>query len=72
MIKNKRFYIGVSSFIVWIVAILFFHQDPVRLATGLTLIVTPYIAGETFRPSGTKSESTTDKTITSSKTTNLE
>jgi hypothetical protein len=57
---------------VWIVAILFFHQDPVRLATGITLIVTPYIAGETFRPSGTKSEIISDKTVTSSKTVNTE
>jgi hypothetical protein len=54
MIKNKRFWIGTGSFVVWLVAVLFFKQDCVRFATGITLIVTPYIAGETFRPSGTK------------------
>ena len=70
--KSKRFWIGIGSFAVWIIAILFFKQDPVRLATGITLIVTPYIAGETFRPSGTKQETTKDKTFISSKTTNLE
>ena len=51
MIKSKRFWLGIGSFIVWLVAVLFFKQDPVRFASGITFIITPYIAGETFRPS---------------------
>jgi hypothetical protein len=51
MVKSKRFWLGIGSFIVWLVAVLFFKQDPVRFASGITFIITPYIAGETFRPS---------------------
>ena len=72
MIKSKRFWLGLGSFIVWFIAVLFFKQDPLKFASGITLIVTPYIAGETFRPSGMKQETTSDKTVTTSKTTNTE
>ena len=51
MIKSKRFWLGVMSFVVWLVAVLFFKQEPVKFASGITFIITPYIAGETFRPS---------------------
>lgn len=57
MIKSKRFWIESLSFVVWLIAVLFFKQDPMRFASGITLIITPYIAGETFRPSSGQNKS---------------
>jgi hypothetical protein len=51
MIKSKRFWLGIGSFVVWLIAVLFFKQNPVSFASGITLVVTPYIVGETWRPS---------------------
>jgi hypothetical protein len=57
MIKSKRFWLGIGSFVVWLIAVLFFKQDPVKFASGITFIITPYIVGETFRPSSAAAQS---------------
>jgi hypothetical protein len=51
MIKSKRFWVLIVSSIVWIIAVVFFDQNAVHFAEGITLMTAPYLAAETFRQS---------------------
>jgi hypothetical protein len=51
MIKSKRFWVLTISSLVWIIAVVFFSQDAVHFGEGLALMVAPYLAAETVRPS---------------------
>lgn len=51
MIKSKRFWVLTAGALVWLIGVFFFSQDAVHFAEAEALIIAPYLAAETFRPS---------------------
>lgn len=54
LLLSKRFISFFVSLIVWIVLLLATDQDPISLATGLTMLTAIYIGAETIRKSDKK------------------
>lgn len=48
MLKSKRFLATLISVIVFVTGVFFFKCDPVTLATGIGIILAPYLAAETY------------------------
>jgi len=62
MFKSKRFLYSVVSLVAFLIGVLFFKLEPINFATGITILLTPYLAAQTFRGSTIKTnkdESTT-------------
>jgi hypothetical protein len=53
MLKSKRFIALIVSGVIFITGTFFFHQPPIELATGIGIILAPYLAAESFRSSET-------------------
>ena len=54
MKKSKRFLVLIISLVIYVVLLIIVKLDAISLATGLTLLVSPYLAAETIRQSNTK------------------
>lgn len=52
--KNKRLKTLIISSSIWLVGVLIFKQDAVHFAEAIALVVAPYLAAETYRPSEKK------------------
>ena len=57
MLKSKRFLSTVVAMVIFIVGVFFFDVKPVELATGIGIILAPYLAAQAYR----KSDIETDK-----------
>jgi hypothetical protein len=51
MLKSKRFLALIASGIIFVTGTFFFKVDPVNLATGIGIILAPYLAAETYSKS---------------------
>jgi len=51
MLKSKRFLATVVSMIIFIIGVFFFEVKPVELATGIGIILAPYLAAQAYRKS---------------------
>jgi len=51
MIKSKRFIIIVSAMVIFCIATFVFNIDALKFGGGLAAIITPYIAGQSYRSS---------------------
>ena len=54
MIRSKRFLIIILAFIIFTTGILIFKIDPLKLGGGIAAIITPYLAGQSYRSSNVK------------------
>jgi hypothetical protein len=55
MLKSKRFLTTIAAGIIFIAGVFFFHAKAIDLATGISVILAPYLAAETFNPSNQNS-----------------
>jgi hypothetical protein len=53
MLKSKRFLLTCISGIAFLTGVYFFHAEPIGLATGIGIILAPYLAAETISQSKT-------------------
>ena len=53
MLKSKRFIATIASGLIFIVGVFFFKVEPVGLATGIGIILAPYLIAETYKQSNT-------------------
>ena len=53
MLKSKRFLAVIVAGIVFLVATLVLHQEPIPFATAVMIIVAPYLVAETYSKSKT-------------------
>ena len=51
MLKSKRFVITCISGIVFVSGVFFFHCEPFSLASGIGIILAPYLVVESYKPS---------------------
>lgn len=51
MLKSKRFLAIITAGIVFLCAVFIFHVEPIGFATAEMIIVAPYLAAETYKPS---------------------
>lgn len=51
MLKSKRFLAVLVAGVVFLVAVFVFHVEPIAFATAEMIIVAPYLAVETYKPS---------------------
>jgi len=54
MLKSKRFLLTCISGVVFLVGSFVFKVEPVGLATGIGIILAPYLAAESFKPSNSQ------------------
>ena len=52
MIKSKRFIVIALGLIIFCIGVFVFKFDAMKLGAGIAAIITPYIAGQSFRSSG--------------------
>jgi len=51
MIKSKRFLLTCIAFTTFIFAVFILKYEPVNVATGISIVLAPYLAVETFNKS---------------------
>lgn len=51
MLKSKRFLAVLVAGIVFLIGVFVFHTEPIAFATAEMIIVAPYLAAETYKPS---------------------
>jgi hypothetical protein len=51
MLNSKRFLLTVISGIVFLAGTLFFKVEPIAFASGIGIILAPYLAAESYKPS---------------------
>jgi len=51
MIRSKRFLFTCIAFAIFIIGVLFFDIEPFNFASGISIILTPYLLGESYRSS---------------------
>jgi hypothetical protein len=54
MLKSKRFLAVLVAGVVFLVAVFAFHVEPIAFATAEMIIVAPYLAAESYKPSENK------------------
>ena len=53
MLKSKRF-IGITAAgLIFVIGTFFFHQSPIEFASAIGILLTPYLAAESLKPSDT-------------------
>ena len=52
MINSKRFIVIAVGLIIFCIGVFVFKFDAMKLGAGIAAIITPYIAGQSFRSSG--------------------
>ena len=51
MLKSKRF-IGITAAgLIFVIGTFFFHQSPIEFASAIGILLTPYLAAESLKPS---------------------
>jgi hypothetical protein len=56
MLKSKRFLYSCAAFAAYLIGVFIFKLNPIEYATGITILLTPYLAAQTFRGSNTQSK----------------
>ena len=51
MLKSKRFLATIVAGIIFVVGTFFFKAEPIALATGIGIILAPYLAAESYTKS---------------------
>lgn len=51
MFKSKRFIAVTVSAVLFIIGVFFYHQQPIEFATGIGIILAPYLAAQSYRGS---------------------
>lgn len=54
MLKSKRFIAVICSGIIFCIGTFFFKVEPVNLATGIGIILAPYLVAESYVKSKTQ------------------
>ena len=54
MLKSKRFLATIASGIVFCAGVFLLHAEPIGLATGIGIILAPYLAAESYTQSKLK------------------
>lgn len=51
MLKSKRFLMTVVSIVIFCLGVFFAKQNPIELATGIGILLAPYLAAQSYRKS---------------------
>lgn len=51
MLKSKRFLLTVLAIVLFCVGTFIIKHDPVSMATGISIILAPYLAAQAYRKS---------------------
>jgi hypothetical protein len=51
MLKSKRFLATIVGVIIFIIGVFVFKIHSIELATGITILLAPYLAAESYSPS---------------------
>lgn len=60
-LKSKRFFFTMLALVIWVCLVIWSKYTPIETATGLTILLAPYLTAETISKSNNEVKTIVDK-----------
>lgn len=60
-LKSKRFFFTMLALVIWVVMLLITSYSPIEVASGLSILLAPYLAAESWKKSDSTVKTIVDK-----------